>query len=86
MASPTRYQVIPGAHGIRKLRFSRKGSGQGKSGSYRVFYLYLPEYHHVLLMAIIEKAGQSDLSQAAKNSLAKVVDRLKGLLDKGIIR
>ena len=37
-------------------------------------------------MAIIAKGEQSDLTKADRNALAKVIDRLRGLLERGGIR
>jgi mRNA-degrading endonuclease RelE of RelBE toxin-antitoxin system len=86
MTAPEMGPVVPGANGLRKGRFSPPGSGRCKSGAYRVFYVYLPDHGIVLLMAIIAKSAQADLTKADKNALAKVIGRLKKLLDQGLIR
>jgi hypothetical protein len=85
MASPSAYPVVPGAGGLRKLRFSKPGSDSGKRGSFRVYYTYFEEYGIVLLLAIIAKNGH-DLTRGDLNALAMVVDRAKKLLEKGVIR
>ena len=86
MASPSARPVIPGCGGLRKLRFARRDSDRGKSGSYRVFYVYFPEYGIVLLMAILAKSDKSDLTKADKSALARVISRIKHLLERGAIR
>ena len=86
MSLPERPPVISGAKGLRKLRFSKAESDQGKSGSYRIYYVYFPEYATVLLMAIIAKNVQSDLNKADLNALSQVVTRFKHLLDQGAIK
>jgi hypothetical protein len=86
MAAPTDPPAIPGSKGLRKLRFSRPGSKTGKSGSFRVYYAYFEEYGIVLLMAIIAKNEQSDLSRADLSALGLVIERAGQLLDKGVIR
>jgi hypothetical protein len=86
MASPFSGVVVPGTNGIRKTRFSPSHSRQGKSGAYRVFYVFLPEFGIVLLMAVIAKHQQANLSKADRNALARVVGRLKRLLEQGDIR
>jgi mRNA-degrading endonuclease RelE of RelBE toxin-antitoxin system len=48
-ANPLSGEVIPGADGARKIRWSRAGSG--KSGGARVIYLNLTEQEVVLLIA-----------------------------------
>jgi len=75
MAAPWSYPVIPGTSGLRKLRFTTPDLGRGKSGSYRVYYVYLPEYGTVWLMAVIAKGEQADLTKADENALAKVIER-----------
>jgi len=86
MAGPTKHPVVRGSHGIRKLRFSKPGSNSGKSGGYRVYYVYFQEYGIVLLMAVIAKNEQAGLTKADLNILAPIVDRAKSLPDKGAIR
>ena len=85
MAAPSLHPVIPGTNGLRKLRFSKPGSGTGRRGSFRVLYTYYSDYGIVLLMAIIAKNDQ-DLTKADLNALSSVIARSKILLDKGIIR
>ena len=72
--------------GIRKLRFSKKARSKGKSGAYRVYYAMIPEYGTVLLMAIVSKSDQSDLSRADLIAIGQFVDRIKQSLDKGAIQ
>jgi len=62
---PTAGDVIPGADGARKVRWSRSGSG--KSGGVRVIYFNLIEEGDegvVLLVALYAKARQSTMSPA----------------------
>lgn len=40
--------VIPEGGGLRKIRFSKFGTGKGKRGSYRAFYAYFFDYDVVL--------------------------------------
>ena len=86
LASPSVSPVNPGCGGLRKLRFSTRDKKRGKSGSYRVFYVYFPEYGIVLLMAILARSDKADLTQADKNALAQVISEIKHLLDRGVIR
>ena len=50
--------VIPGADGARKVRWS--GGGSGKSGGARVIYFNLTEQQVVLLAAAYAKADRSN--------------------------
>lgn len=61
-AHPTAGDVIPGADGARKLRWSRAGSG--KSGGVRVIYFNLSDEELVLLVAVYAKADRGSMSPA----------------------
>ena len=86
MSIPENAAVIPGTNGLRKLRFARAESPQGKRGGYRVFFVYVPEYGIVLLMAIIAKSKKADLTKADLNALSQVILRYQKLLEQGVIR
>jgi hypothetical protein len=75
MAGPTDHPVIPGSK-----------NNTGKRGAFRVYYSYFEDYGIVLLMAILAKNRQSDLTKADIHALAQVLARAKILLDKGVIR
>ena len=61
-ANPLAGDVIPGAEGARKVRWSRKGSG--KSGGARVIYFNLTEREVVLLVAVYAKADRTNMLAA----------------------
>jgi mRNA-degrading endonuclease RelE of RelBE toxin-antitoxin system len=61
-ANPTAGDVIPGADGARKVRWSRAGSG--KSSGARVIYFNLTEEEVVLLVAMYAKAERTNMSPA----------------------
>lgn len=67
--------VIKGAGGIRKVRLA--GKGKGKSGGFRVWYLYLPEIERIYLMAIYAKNEAENLSASQRGELKLLVDILK---------
>lgn len=58
-ANPLTGDVIPGADGARKVRWSRAGSG--KSGGARVIYFNLTEREVVLLVAVYAKAERANM-------------------------
>lgn len=60
--------VIPGAEGARKVRWSRPGTG--KSGGARVIYLNLAKEEVLLLVAIY---APSDRSNMTSSEIKKVV-------------
>lgn len=78
--------VVPGAGGLRKVRFVTPGVQKGKSGAYRVYYVYFQEYGLIILWAVIAKSQMADLSKADRNAIAKQIQRLKTLLDRGDIQ
>lgn len=61
-ANPLAGDVIPGADGARKVRWSRAGSG--KSGGARVIYFNLTEQEVVLLIAAYAKADRANMLAA----------------------
>jgi hypothetical protein len=85
-SAPKMGSVIPGTGGLRKARFSTGDSDKGKSGSFRVFYVFFQEYGIVILWAIVAKNEKSDLTKAEKNAIATVLGRYKRLLEEGRIR
>ena len=60
--NPLAGDVIPGADGARKVRWS--GGGSGKSGGARVIYFNLTEQQVVLLAAAYAKADRSNMLAA----------------------
>ena len=66
--NPLAGDVVPGAEGARKVRWTR--SGCGKSGGTRVIYFNLTEDEIVLLVALYAKAECSNMSPA---EIGKVV-------------
>jgi hypothetical protein len=66
--NPLAGDVIPGADGARKVRWSCAGSG--KSGGARVIYFNLTEDEIVLLVTIYAKAERANISPA---EISKVV-------------
>ncbi|NNJ17759.1 DNA-binding protein [Pseudomonas putida CSV86] len=66
--NPLAGDVVPGADGARKVRWSRNGSG--KSGGTRVIYFNLTDDEIVLLVTLYAKAERSNMSPA---EIGKVV-------------
>lgn len=86
LSAPGQSTVIPGGHGLRKLRFTVAGSGRGKRGSYRVFFAIFPDHGIVLLMAALAKGDKSDLTKADVRGLAKALSQIGTMLSRGDIR
>lgn len=61
--------VIPGASGLRKVRWRR--GGKGRRGGVRVIYLRRPLEGRVILLSAYAKSERDDLSEAFLNELAR---------------
>jgi hypothetical protein len=81
-ANPAVGDLIQGTGGARKLRWARKG--QGKSGGFRVITFYHSEGIPVFLLDIYGKNEKSNLSDAEKNALSKILTRIIGVYQKGV--
>ena len=60
--NPLAGDVIPGADGARKVRWST--AGQGKRGGARVIYFNLTEQGTLVLVAIYQKSEQTNIKPA----------------------
>lgn len=58
-SNPLAGDVIPGADGARKVRWSI--AGKGKRGGVRVIYFNLTEQGTVVLITLYQKADQADI-------------------------
>ncbi len=67
--------LVQGTGGIRKMRAA--GKGKGKSGGFRVWYLYFFDLNRIYLMAIYSKNETEDLSPTDRKYLKSYVDQLK---------
>lgn len=61
--------LIPGTGGARKVRIAKEGGG--KSAGYRVITYFSQVNRPALLVTVISKGKQADLSQAQRNELRK---------------
>lgn len=68
---PEQGALIPGAHGLRKLRWGR--TGRGKRGDLRVFYFWDKPASRLYLIYAIEKSRQADLTRDQLKELGRVV-------------
>ncbi len=73
--NPLSGDVVKGTGGVRKVRFAR--DGQGKSGSFRIVYYYYDNEHPVILFTVFSKGEKSNISDAEKNALYKIVQLIK---------
>ena len=74
-SNPKAGAIIAKTGGVRKIRFAREG--QGKSGSFRVVYYYYDNANPLLLFSVFGKNEKSNLNDAEKKALFKIVQTLK---------
>lgn len=75
LENPKSGDVIQGTGGLRKLRL--KSQGKGKSGGYRLLYLYIVLDEKIYLLGIYDKSEKIDLNSDEKKQLKKLIDVLK---------
>jgi len=73
---PDAGDVIPGAGGVRKLRWAAKG--KGKRGGARIIYVYVVIAARVFLIRCYAKNVKSDLTTNEKKQLRQIAANLKG--------
>jgi len=64
--------LIPGAGGLRKVRWA--GSGRGKRGGLRVIYFWHQATARILMLLAYAKNERDDLSEAQKRALKRVIE------------
>ena len=73
--NPESGDVIPGTGGVRKLRWSRAGSG--KRGGARVIYFYYHADAPIYLLLAYAKAARSDMTPDQKRQVSDLTAILK---------
>lgn len=77
-SGPTTGDLVRGGGGLRKVRFAPPGSGRGKSGGVRVYYVVLPGVGVVVLAAAYAKSEVSDIGRDRLAQLAAAVAAVRG--------
>jgi len=83
--NPKAGAVMEGTGGCHKMRFA--GKGKGKRGGYRTVHYYAGDDVPVLLLALIDKGKDENLSKAERNELRIELagyadDYRKGVIEK----
>jgi len=73
-ANPLAGDVMPETGGARKLRW--RAPGRGKRGGVRVIYYYHDESIPLFLLNVFAKNEKSNLTQAERNEISKLLPRL----------
>lgn len=75
MRHPDAGDVIPGAGGLRKLRYSDRIRGKGKRGGLRVIYYWRVSVDQFWMFTLYDKDEASDLSMDQRKALAAMLRR-----------
>ena len=81
-AEPLAGSVIPGAGGLRKLRFAPPSWKRGKRGALRVLYAIFPEHAVCILAAAYQKSEQENITPAEKRQLKLILHQIADELDR----
>jgi mRNA-degrading endonuclease RelE of RelBE toxin-antitoxin system len=67
---PDAGDMIPGSHGLRKLRWTI--SGKGKRGGTRIIYYWLRPRDTILMLFVFKKNERSDLTKDQLKTLRSI--------------
>lgn len=77
LEDPERGRVIPGAGGVRKVRFAPPSWNQGKSGGTRVIYAYFVKAAHVYFLLAYGKNEQANLTAEEKQMCRAIMQKIE---------
>lgn len=80
---PKAGNVMAGTGGARKLRVAR-GNNIGKSGGFRVIYLYHDQTVPLFLFTVYPKGAKDNLTKAERNALKQVNERIVQAYKSGV--
>jgi hypothetical protein len=72
--NPEKGDLIPGAGGIRKLRWGDPRRGKGKRGGLRIIYYCFLSDEEIWLLTLYGKDEASDLSKDEKTQLRRALE------------
>jgi mRNA-degrading endonuclease RelE of RelBE toxin-antitoxin system len=72
--SPKLGAAIPGAENVRKLRVSNSDLTKGKSGGYRLLYLFTEEPESALFLLLLY--AKSDREDVTRQELLELLDKI----------
>jgi hypothetical protein len=73
-AHPEAGDMIPGAGGIRKLRWSDKRRGKGRRGGLRVIYYCFLKDQEIWLLTLYDKNEAADLTKQEWDQLRRALE------------
>ena len=82
MAAPKAGKVIPGTHGLRKIRFAPMDWNVGKSGALRICYVYFEAHSKVLLTIVYPKGRKTTITPREKAMINRLIDSIEQEFDR----
>ena len=73
-ANPEAGELVPGAGGIRKLRWKDRRRGKGRRGGLRVIYYCFLSQEEIWLLTLYGKDEVTDLSKDEKDRLRRALE------------
>lgn len=73
LLQPEAGDLIPGAGGLRKLRFGSQIHGRGKRGGLRVIYFWWQRGREFWLFTMYEKGEMADLTPSQRRALKLMI-------------
>jgi hypothetical protein len=70
--NPELGDVVPGAHGVRKMRWARPG--MGKRGGLRVLYYVQDAVGRIWLLTVYTKSARENIAVSTLNALREIAD------------
>lgn len=77
LKQPEAGDVMQGTGGLRKVRFAPPSLHTGKSGAFRVGYVYFRMAEAIVLLVIFPKSAQPNLTAVEKAQFKKVIAALR---------
>jgi len=71
IVDPKLGKIIPGSHGIRKLRWP--STGQGKRGGIRIIYYWYGKEYIIYMITAYKKSEKDDLTKEQLKQIVKSV-------------
>ena len=84
VSNPDIGPVVPGAGGLRKVRFAARGSSRGKRGGYRIGYIHFENYYAFVLVAAYDKSEKADLTYDDKRFIQTYIRSVQTELEQGL--
>jgi len=72
--NPEAGDLVPGAGGIRKLRWKDPRRSKGKRGGLRIIYYCFLSYEEIWLLTLYDKNEAADLSKNEKDLLRRALE------------